>query len=324
MTLLQRYVEAVKRHLPATSREDTGTELAGLLQDELDELAERKGTPLSEADVAEFLRGYGHPYQVAARYRKRRALIDEVAYPLYKRVLAVALSLLLLTSVAITLGRLGTSTDAPTAASAIPLFINDVLGSGLFGFALVTLGFHWWGDRFVRNPRLWGFDPTALPSIGADWANVRLAATVWSIVLLLLSVAMMRALHQPWDGGDLALLLNPAALPYLSGLEAIVLGMLLVHIVNLFQRHWTRAKLYALLVLRTLAALLLLCLVPVPQLLTAAVADHGEVGQAQAARFMEVWPGIWVKLFLVAVAARLLWGAWTVLRRAKIANLPAA
>jgi hypothetical protein len=324
MTLLQRYVEAVKRYLPSESREDTAHELASLLQDELDDAVEAKGAPLDEAEIGEFLRRHGHPYQVAARYRKRRTLIGEAAYPLYKRVLALVLSILLLVSVLISLGRLNASADASAATSIIPLFINDVLGSCLFGFAIVTLGFHWFGERFAHSPRLWRFDPAALPVIDADWANIRPLPTAWSIVLLVLSIALMQALHYPWNGSDLTVQLNPIAIPYLLGLQAIVLGMLAVHVVNMFQRYWTRTKLYAIFGLRTLAALILLFLLPMSELLTAVVADRGAMGQAEAARFMEVWPGIWVKLFLVAVIANLAWGAWNVLRRAKASNLPIA
>lgn len=322
MTLLQRYVEAVKRYLPAESRDDTAHELASLLQDELDEVAERKGALLDDVEVVKFLRRYGHPYLVAARYRKRRTLIDEAVYPLYKRVLALVLSALLLVSVVISLGRLSTTPDAASAAHTVPLFINDVLGSVLFGFALVTLGFHWLGDRLAGHSRLWRFDPATLPAADVSFASVRLASTVWNIIVLVLTIALLQTLRYPW-GGDVDVRLSPVALPYILPLQAVALSVLLVHVTNLFQRYWTRTKLYVLAALRALSALLLLCLLPMPHLLTAAVADQGHAGQAAAARFMDVWPSIWVKVFLTAVIIHLAWSAWKVLRRTKAVTLPA-
>jgi hypothetical protein len=102
MTLLERYLDAVKKLLPRDERDDIGRELAALLGAEMDERAGELGRPLDEDEQEGILRRHGHPALVAAQYRGERGhfafgreWIGPALFPLYRRILALNLCLTL-------------------------------------------------------------------------------------------------------------------------------------------------------------------------------------------------------------------------------------
>lgn len=90
-SLIDRYLYAVSRYLPASRQGDLLSELAANLQSEMEDKAAALGRPLSEDEQAEVLRRHGHPILVAARYQPQRSLIGPEIFPFYwfsiKRVL---------------------------------------------------------------------------------------------------------------------------------------------------------------------------------------------------------------------------------------------
>jgi hypothetical protein len=83
MDLLERYLQAVRQHLPAKGQDDTLAELRANLLAKMEDKAEILGRPLTEDEEAEILRGHGHPSSVAERYRPRRQLIGPEIFPYY-------------------------------------------------------------------------------------------------------------------------------------------------------------------------------------------------------------------------------------------------
>ena len=61
MTLLDQYLQAVKKLLPRGQRDDIARELAALLSAEMDERAAELGRPLDEDEQEAILRRNGHP-----------------------------------------------------------------------------------------------------------------------------------------------------------------------------------------------------------------------------------------------------------------------
>jgi hypothetical protein len=66
-TLIDRYLYAVSRYLPAKRHDDLLTELAANLHSEMEDKAAALGRPLTEDEQADVLRRHGHPILVAAR-----------------------------------------------------------------------------------------------------------------------------------------------------------------------------------------------------------------------------------------------------------------
>ncbi len=72
MDLVDRYVAAVKRHLPADQRDDITNELTDDILSQIKDKEEELGRPLNESEQEAILRQYGHPYMLATRYRPQQ------------------------------------------------------------------------------------------------------------------------------------------------------------------------------------------------------------------------------------------------------------
>ena len=83
------------------------------------------------------MRRYGHPVVVAARYREREHLISLTLFPLYIKVLGVALAVLFLATVTVAL----TKDPANVQHSSVLEILDPLLGRGVMVFACTTLGF---------------------------------------------------------------------------------------------------------------------------------------------------------------------------------------
>jgi hypothetical protein len=91
--MIDRYVHEVGRHLPRKNREDIQMELRSLLQDTLDEQLAGSDLEPSTKMVAELLREFGSPEDMAARYRPEEVLIGAQLFPIYKLVITIVLAI---------------------------------------------------------------------------------------------------------------------------------------------------------------------------------------------------------------------------------------
>ena len=66
MTLLDRYLEAVRRRLPRNQRDDIGAELRDVLLSQIEAEEASRRRPLTDDEVAEMLKRFGRPMSVAA------------------------------------------------------------------------------------------------------------------------------------------------------------------------------------------------------------------------------------------------------------------
>ncbi|HKP05480.1 MAG TPA: hypothetical protein VJU77_19175 [Chthoniobacterales bacterium] len=103
MSLLDRYLTAVRFWLPKSQRDDIAAELAANLQSEIDDRAATLGRPLNDTELAALLKQHGPPIVVASRYRGEhrtvnfgRQLIGPLVFPFYWTALKVTLVLLLI------------------------------------------------------------------------------------------------------------------------------------------------------------------------------------------------------------------------------------
>jgi hypothetical protein len=89
MTLLERYLCAIKTLLPAKTQDDIVNELSENILSQFEEKEAGLGRPLTEAEQAEVIKHHGHPVVVAARYRRPRHLIGPGVFPFYWLVLKI-------------------------------------------------------------------------------------------------------------------------------------------------------------------------------------------------------------------------------------------
>jgi hypothetical protein len=76
--LIEAYVADVAVRLPRRQRNDVAFELRALLHEELQAKADAAGRPLDDAMTLTFLRSFGRPADVAARYRPTLTIVDPV------------------------------------------------------------------------------------------------------------------------------------------------------------------------------------------------------------------------------------------------------
>ncbi|HKF49032.1 MAG TPA: hypothetical protein VKB38_16865 [Terracidiphilus sp.] len=91
--LFERYLQAVRKHLPAERQDDIVAELRANLEAQREEREAALGRPLTEGEVIDWLKELGPPFQMAARYQPPRYLIGPAIFPVYWRVLRVVLVL---------------------------------------------------------------------------------------------------------------------------------------------------------------------------------------------------------------------------------------
>ena len=96
MTLIDRYLRAVKNNLASEERDDIVSELAENIHAQMEDRASELGRALTEDEQAAVLKQLGNPMVVASRYRSDqrtlafgRQLIGPELFPLYARVLAI-------------------------------------------------------------------------------------------------------------------------------------------------------------------------------------------------------------------------------------------
>ena len=66
MELLDRYLQAVKKHLPWQRQDDIIAELRANLESQLEEKESALGRPLTSAEAEDWFKQLGSPLQVAA------------------------------------------------------------------------------------------------------------------------------------------------------------------------------------------------------------------------------------------------------------------
>ena len=81
MDLLERYLAAIARQLPAAQKADVTAELRDVLLSKVEEEEARVGRPLEREDLDRLLINFGHPLLVAGRYRKVQHLIGPEIFP---------------------------------------------------------------------------------------------------------------------------------------------------------------------------------------------------------------------------------------------------
>ena len=94
MLLVERYLEAVREHLPREKRNDIVAELGDVLRSQIEDAEAEQGRVLTEDEIAAMLTRYGAPEVVAARYGARTHLIGPAVYPQYRAVVTVMLRIL--------------------------------------------------------------------------------------------------------------------------------------------------------------------------------------------------------------------------------------
>lgn len=101
MTLIERYLHAVRGFLPASRQEDIIRELSDDIHSQVADKEEALGRPLTESEQSALLKQFGHPMLLASKYRPQRHLIGPALFPFYWFALKMGLGAALIVHLAI-------------------------------------------------------------------------------------------------------------------------------------------------------------------------------------------------------------------------------
>lgn len=90
MSLLDRYLLAVKKYLPWKRQDDILAELKANLESQLEEKEGDLGRPLTRDEMQDWVKHLGPPMVMAARYQPQQYLIGPTIFPMYWWVLQLA------------------------------------------------------------------------------------------------------------------------------------------------------------------------------------------------------------------------------------------
>ena len=162
MDLLDRYLAAVGRELPEAQRADVVAELRDDLLSMIEAEEDRLGRPQTRAELEAMLVAFGHPLQVAGRYRKVQHLIGPDIFPFWWAWLRAALIIVATVYVVLAAVQAFSRGDFRHFLQGIDVSLVEVL---VFTFGAVTLAAaaveRWGGKAKVLTQ----WKPSELPPV---------------------------------------------------------------------------------------------------------------------------------------------------------------
>jgi hypothetical protein len=287
MDLLDRYLQAVKKHLPWHRQDDIIAELRANLEAQFEDKETGLGRPLTTGEAEDWLRQIGPPRQVAARYKLQQYLIGPVLFPTYWFVLRTAVFWVMIAySVGVAV-QVAVRTPSWAALLEGVLRVPEVL---LTTAASVTLIFAVIEYIATRYPGRWpalatssvDWTPSALPPAEKDSAQgekprSRAHAVAAVIMIFLCLVWLLLLPHHPY------VLLGPGA-AYLSAspfqgapvwiqvywcVVALTLFQIIWRCIALYHGRWQRQ--------RTAERMVIAALGLIPLWLMLSIGDHAYI-----------------------------------------------
>jgi len=248
MSLIDRYVAEVGRHLPEKDRADIEAEIRSMLEDTLEERSERSrqnGTPVDEKIIIETLEELGDPRLLASRYAPaKRYLIGPGWYDVYIKTLQRVLFIVLPIFAAVTF-MLTLAEDPLDFIDAVGEAVGSAFDVGLQIWFWMTLVFVFMerSDAIPNeslNPDTRAWTVAQLPELPRK-RQISIAETVMNIATELFLMFWI-ALPVIRGGSDSVPFLHPDLWNFWLPLFFVIMGLTLVHeVFQLKIGNWTPA-----------------------------------------------------------------------------------
>ena len=186
MELLDRYLQAVIKHLPWERQDDIIAELRANLEAQLEDKEAELGRPLTKEEAEEWLKQIGSPIKVAARYQRQQYLIGPALFPTYSYILKLVLTwatVIYVIASVVTIAARGLGVEALAGISLVHAalrlpwiwLINAAITTLIFA-AVELAGARFPGKIYPLAPMTPPWSPPDLPPVGTgdgDWAKPR-------------------------------------------------------------------------------------------------------------------------------------------------------
>jgi hypothetical protein len=254
MTLIERYLNAVRFFLPRRQQDDIVRELSENLASEMEDRGQALGRDLTEREVVDILRRHGHPALVAARFAPRQQLIGPVFFPIYVLALKLGLGAALVVTIVMAV------IAAALRGISVPVFLDGLMAypnRALIVFAWTTLAFAALDALGAQSRITPDWDPRRIPNWMAggrrpDRLHDRMHAIVEVLFGALALGWLLLVPTSPWLAmGPLATVLAfaPVWTVWYVPLVAVAVGNLTLDAYGLFQPTRTAGRITLKLVL---------------------------------------------------------------------------
>jgi hypothetical protein len=326
MELLDRYLQAVKKHLPWQRQDDIIAELRANLEAQLEDKEAELGRSLTKEEAEEWLKKIGSPIQVAARYQQQQYLIGPAVFPTYWYMLRLVMAW---STVIYTIAKV---VEIAAKGQGVGAYLGAALGLPwiwLINAALITLIFavvEIAGTRFPAKifpfaPITPVWSPTDLPLLNASdqkkprtFARV-LAEVIFGCLLLVWLLLVPRFPFLMFGPGAWYLQASPYAfapvcLTFYWSLVLLNAFELTWKIVDFARGAWQGQKRWRHLTMHALSLIPLSILLTAPSHLLILVKSSAPDAAGLAAKVAEANHGIRQVIILVVaiVVLQLVWG----------------
>lgn len=245
MSLLNRYLNAVRNHLPAAQQDDIIAELGDDLRARFEEREAALGRPLTEDEEAELLEPHGRPIVMAARYRRQQHLIGPALFPYYWATLKTAFSIAVVVIAALAVAF---AASGRPFGDVVALLWKTPVNAALSIFTWVTLVFAAI-ELVAGRVQEWDeWDPRSLPH---ETAAVGLASR-WEVGFDLVFSALFVAFWAAWPRSEFlrtlahsGIELSPAWAPFYLPILVVAIASMAAKAVVMIRPEWTRFRLLA-------------------------------------------------------------------------------
>jgi hypothetical protein len=173
MDLLERYLQAVRKHLPWERQDDILAELRANLEAQLEDRESEVGRPLTRVEMEAWLKEIGSPMKVAGRYQPQQYVIGPGLYPTFWYVLRLALTwsfvvYLIVTAVEMAVAPHGGMRSVIGVVFRLPGVLLTTAAWVTLVFAILEALVTRWPGRFpALNLAGLDWDPGSLPPVEA-------------------------------------------------------------------------------------------------------------------------------------------------------------
>ncbi len=272
MSLIDRYVHEVGRHLPRKNRSDIQVELRSSL---IDALEDRAGHEPAESEIVELLREFGPPKTVAASYYPEgQYLIGPALYPLFRLLAGIVLAAVLGAQL-LALGIGYFIAQEPIAPLEAVVGLLNSIPAALGMLVIVFVILQWFEVRPEIEGEPW--DPGSLPEI-SESETVKRGERVFSITMGIIILVVL--VFFPESVGFVStpgseFVTNPVIAQYIGWISISLLFSLGLDIYLLWKGRWGTTTRIVKIAANFLSIAILFLLV---QGHTAWLAEHGASG----------------------------------------------
>jgi len=199
MDLIDRYLVAVRRHLPRAQQDDIIQELSDSLRSEAEERERDAGRLLTTDDTAALLKKHGHPWLMATRYAPQQHLVGPALFPYYRQALILVLFWVVLPLTLFTAISAGMSSGQWAREWAHVM--SAAWNGAIYSIGITTSVFYVLERERVRITALDNWEPASLPEYRDGRAVSRketVAGLVFTVIFLMWWTGLVRVPEPVW------------------------------------------------------------------------------------------------------------------------------